>query len=272
MSRPLDASRTDHGSPQLLPRFQRDFVTAMFAAPGRRRAMPGVAVFQADPVLSKTISRSGLEVIGAGCDRGGRSLFRDVTFSVGAGCALWLRGRNGSGKTSLLRVLAGLAVPQAGRILWQGRPLGLHGQAALARLYIGHTNALKEDLTAREALAFLVRLHGGQVSPASIGEALATFGMESRANAAVRTLSQGQRRRVALARLVLQQRGGDAAGLWLLDEPFDALDQDGIAALGALLAGHVRQRGAIVLTSHQRLDIDRCPFVTFDLDTREAAA
>jgi len=182
-----------------------------------------------------------LQVSGLACRRGDRVLFRGLELSLGAGELLWLRGANGRGKTSLLRLLAGLSSPEAGRI---DRPAAL--------LYVAHANALKDDLTVLESLRFLARLHGQDEADERLLAALRHFGMDKRRHAPVRTLSQGQRRRVALSRLALSS----PSALWVLDEPFDALDVDGIAALNVLLSRHVAGGGAVVLTSHQSLSLD----------------
>jgi len=161
------------------------------------------------------------------------------------GQAVWVRGPNGQGKTSLLRVLAGLSQPDGG-----------HVQVNQPPVYIGHQQALKDDLTALEALSFLVSLHAWPAADSrhdenTIVQALAHMGVKARRHALVRTLSQGQRRRVALARLVLSPPGS----VWLLDEPFDALDDQGITTLNALIQGHRQAGGAVVLTSHQTLTL-----------------
>jgi heme exporter protein A len=184
--------------------------------------------------------------------RGDRLLFTGLQLELGAGEVVWLRGRNGRGKTTLLRLLAGLSTPAAGDIVLAGVVRKRSDAAARADvLYLAHANALKDDLTAMEALRFLGALHGHASDDAALGAALARLGVASRARAAVRTLSQGQRRRVALARLALPQ----PPRVWLLDEPFDALDDQGIAALDALLAEHAARGGAVLLTSHQALSL-----------------
>jgi heme exporter protein A len=184
--------------------------------------------------------------------RGDRRLFEGLTLALHPGEIVWLRGRNGRGKTTLLRLLAGLSTPESGAIELAGRPLraaGAEGRRLL--LYVAHANALKDDLSATEALRFLARLGGADPDAAALAQALARLGMASRATAPVRTLSQGQRRRVALARLALP----GPARVWLLDEPYDALDDRGIAVLDSLLAEHARRGGAALLTSHQALGL-----------------
>lgn len=201
--------------------------------------------------------------------RGERVLFEHLHVELAPGTVTWLRGRNGRGKTSLLRLLAGLATPLAGQIRVVGE-LERRGDAGWRRglLYIGHQNALKDDLSAAEALAFLLRLAGARPSGAEIEAALRRLGVHAKRHALVRTLSQGQRRRVALARLALAL----ATPLWLLDEPFDALDVDGIATLNELLGEHAARGGATLLTSHQALSLSRPVPQVLDLDRHVHAA
>lgn len=189
-----------------------------------------------------------LDARGVVCRRGERTLFAPVDLSLAGGSVVWLRGANGQGKTTLLRTLAGLAAPAAGSI----------ERAPRTRVaFVGHAGALKDDLTAIEALAFLAALDvlAPRAPRDALAAALATLGIESRRDAPVRTLSQGQRRRVALARLALP----GAPPLWLLDEPFDALDTAGIETLNALLGEHVRRGGSVVLTSHGELSLASSP-------------
>jgi heme exporter protein A len=164
-------------------------------------------------------------------------LFRGLNLTVAPGQGLWLRGRNGSGKTTLLRVLAGLAHAHEGRCEWSlGQPraaLEADTVAPTRTLYIGHRDAMKGDLRAHEALRFVARLHGDADDDPAIDSALEQVALHTHRNALVRTLSQGQRRRLALARLALALRAAPATdarpdrGTWLLDEPYDALDADG---------------------------------------------
>lgn len=174
------------------------------------------------------------------CRRGDRLLFSDLDLALQPRQILWVRGRNGCGKTSLLRVLAGLSGPEAGT-------LERHGRIA----YLAHSNALKDDLTVLESLQFLACLQGQAADADSCSEGLRRVGLLDRRRAAVRTLSQGQRRRVALARLFMQA----SAPVWILDEPFDALDSDAVATLNAELQDHARGGGAVILTSHLDLQL-----------------
>ncbi len=176
------------------------------------------------------------------CRRGERILFSGFGLTLLPGQVVWLRGANGRGKTSLLRLLAGLARPETGRIAHRPHT---------ACLYLAHTNALKDDLSVAECLRFLARLQNAEADAEAHAHALRCFGLHAQRDAPVRTLSQGQRRRVALARLYFSPP--DA--LWLLDEPFDALDADGVAALNTLLAAHAARGGAVLLTSHVPLTL-----------------
>ena len=190
-----------------------------------------------------------------GCRRGRRWLFKGLNLQLAPGNIAWLRGRNGSGKTSLLRILAGLSAPAEGSV---ERPNGpATGQGVL---YIGHTNALKDDLTLTEAVAFLGQLQGLDNAPERARVALDRLGLASRRDAPVRTLSQGQRRRGALARLALDE--GPSA--WILDEPYDALDQDSVQMLSGLIESHAARGGAVLLTSHQVVDLSGAS--EFDLE------
>ena len=186
---------------------------------------------------------------GVACERGERLLFDSLDLQVEAGTIAWLRGANGRGKTTLLRTIAGLSRPAAGRIERRG------AVAAWPCLYLAHANALKDDLSAAESLRFLLRLADGGHDEKYVADrveaALARVGMAHRRHAPVRTLSQGQRRRVALARLA----AATGPALWLLDEPYDALDDDGVAILDGILAEHAGRGGIVVLTSHLPLRV-----------------
>ncbi len=182
--------------------------------------------------------------------RGERLLFAGLDFQLHAGEVVWLRGTNGRGKTTLLRLLAGLSTPAQGTVSFQGRALRGADPAWRSELaYIAHANALKDDLLAHEALRFVAGLRGVAVTPQAVHAALERLGVARQARLPVRVLSQGQRRRVALARLALP----DAPKVWLLDEPFDALDDAGIGTLETLLRGHAATGAAVLLTSHQAL-------------------
>jgi len=187
-----------------------------------------------------------LEAADLRCERGGRVLFERLSFRLGAGEFLRVSGANGSGKTSLLRVLCGLLTPSRGCVRWKGEPVAaLREEFARQLVYLGHAPAVKGDLTAEENLSIACTLAGVAASRDAVKSALARFALPH--DVPVRRLSQGQRRRAALARLALS----GAVPLWLLDEPFAALDAEGIERLGALLSGHAEKGGAIVFTTHQ---------------------
>jgi heme exporter protein A len=181
---------------------------------------------------------------GLAAERGQRVLFRGLELTLDPGRIVWLRGRNGRGKTTLLRLLAGLSTPVEGEVRLDGRPLDATARQQL--LYLGHQNALAGDLRVSEALRFIAALHGRPDEPGVIAAALARLGLAKKRNAFVRTLSQGQRRRAALARLALPE----PPPVWLLDEPFDALDSDGTVALQALIDEHAARGGCALITSH----------------------
>ena len=202
-----------------------------------------------------------LEARQLACKRGRNLLFEGLDLGLVAGSVTWLRGTNGSGKTSLMRILAGLSAPAGGQVLWQGKPLGQAGaDARSGLLYIGHANALKEDLTLGESVAYLGQLAGMDDADERAAKALHQVGLQSRRQAAVRTLSQGQRRRGALARLALD----DKPGVWILDEPYDALDSASTETLSALIVAQAARGGAVLLTSHQSVPL--AGLVEFDLE------
>ena len=185
-----------------------------------------------------------LEAAELECERGTRVLFRGLTFALQPGELLRVAGANGSGKTSLLRILSGLAAPNAGEVRWKGRPIAqLKEDYSRELVYLGHAPAVKDDLTPRENLAVSCRLAGRAASGAALQAALAQLGVPE---LPVRKLSQGQRRRAALARLFVTD-----APLWLLDEPFATLDAEGISILNGLIGKHVSRGGALAFTTHQ---------------------
>ena len=202
-----------------------------------------------------------LEVSNLKCVRGERPLFDGLGFRLESGQLLYLRGANGAGKTSLLRLLCGLSRPEAGQILWNAKPID--DQAGVFRqdlFYLGHHNALQEALTVDENLAFYAALAGAKADPANTLAALEHMGLRACQRRLVRHLSQGQKRRVALSRLML-----NSASLWVLDEPFVALDQDSIALLAGVISAHLQRGGMAVLTSHQQVDIAGATVQTLEL-------
>lgn len=188
-----------------------------------------------------------LEATDLECVRGDRSLFKELSFRLEAGACLLVQGANGSGKTSLLRMLCGLLAPAAGEIRWQGEPIRrLAEEYRRGLLYCGHLNAVKEELTAEENLTAAAALAGRPVSAAAARTALQQAGLKGREELPVRVLSQGQKRRVSLARLLL-----DGSALWILDEPLTALDVHAVRWLAGVIDGHLARGGMAVLTSHQ---------------------
>lgn len=194
-----------------------------------------------------------LELRGLQCVRGGRPLFSGVSACARAGELLRIRGGNGAGKTSLLRMVCGLAWPSRGEVLWGGeRVLDLREQMGGQRLYLGHAPALKDELSALDNLQGAAALAGQACSRQEALRALADSGLQGREHLPVRLLSQGQRRRAALARLALRQ----PVPLWVLDEPFNALDEPARHWLAACIGGQLRRGGVVVLTSHQDAALD----------------
>lgn len=189
------------------------------------------------------------------CQRGERLLFAGLDFRLAAGKALLLTGANGSGKSSLLRLAAGLLRPAAGAFFWGGQPVRRDGEAHRRRLiYLGHADALKAGLTVRENLRFWADLAGlaRPAAAAATGHALEALGLASLADLPARFLSAGQRRRLTLARLLLLPT--EVAPLWLLDEPTNALDASSQVRLLDLLRDHLTAGGLVMLASHESLD------------------
>jgi heme exporter protein A len=191
---------------------------------------------------------AGLNARALDCERGGRLVFTGLDFSLAPGGALVLRGANGSGKSSLLRILAGLLRPAGGAIEWAGAPVSEDPEAHRARLhYVGHLDALKTALTVGENLAFWASLRG---PVDGVGAGLDHFGLGELADMPARYLSAGQRRRASLARLVTSE-----AALWLLDEPTVTLDDASVAALGRAMAAHRAAGGIVVVATHGALEV-----------------
>jgi heme exporter protein A len=190
-----------------------------------------------------------LDVADLACRRGGRKVFDRVTFSLAAGDLLALVGRNGSGKTTLLRALALLVRPEAGAIRWQGHDVQAEPDAWRAKLaWLGHLDGLKGDLTVRENLLIAERLRSARPAEDRVDGVLLTFDLTKLAARPVRTLSAGQRRRTALARVALSQ-----APVWLLDEPLNALDAPAQHAFRTALANHLAAGGLAVVATHANL-------------------
>ena len=194
--------------------------------------------------------------------RGTARLFAGLGFAVAAGDALVVTGANGRGKTTLLRMLAGLSAPEAGEIRLDGARVGAFAPALRAAVtFAGHALALKDEMSARENLASLVTLCGAQVDDAELDTALDRVALGERKRLPSRLLSQGQRRRVGLARLALSRRR-----VWILDEPVTALDASGAALLGELVAAHLARGGLAVASTHAPLALPPARVRTLSLD------
>lgn len=192
-----------------------------------------------------------LEVLDLECVRGERSLFSGLGFRLEAGELLYLQGKNGAGKTSLLRMLIGLLPPETGEIRWNGEPIRALADDYRANLcYLGHLNAIKEELTPLENLLAAARLADDDLSEDDALDALEQVGLAGREDLACKYLSQGQKRRVALARLVVNRRP-----LWVLDEPFVALDVAAVDWLAGIISAHLQRGGLAVMTTHQPVNI-----------------
>jgi heme exporter protein A len=202
---------------------------------------------QLNQVMSPMLEANALE-----CVRGGRTLFQNLSFSLQPGELIEFTGPNGSGKTSLLRMLCGLLAPASGKILWEGERISSLKEEYLKGLaYLGHANGVKAELSAAENL----RIHGGLagVEPGEekINAALNRMGLAGREEFPAKTLSQGQQRRLALARLLISPQA-----FWILDEPLTALDTAAVGLVQSLLGEHIEGGGMIVLTTHQPLEIE----------------
>ena len=196
-----------------------------------------------------------LQVIELAAARGERLLFSGLSFTVAAGELLQVTGRNGSGKTTLLRILARLARPELGEVRWRGQPVADLGDPYFADLlYLGHAPAIKDELTAEENLHYAIAIAGAPASASAVRAALAEAGLAGREGLPGRALSQGQRRRVALARLAI-----DGRALWVLDEPTAALDAESTDRLRRWLGAHLEAGGCAVVATHQALAGDGLP-------------
>jgi len=206
-----------------------------------------------------------LEAQNLAATRGDTTLFSELSFALAPGALLRLTGANGSGKTSLLRALCGLLMPSAGEVRWNGENIRALREEYWKHLaYVGHADALKDDLTVEENLAIGCALTGLQVPASRAQAAIESLGLAGRERLPARVLSQGQRRRAALARLAVSE----ALPLWILDEPFAALDTAAVERVQSLVGEHLSRGGMVVLTTHQEARI-KAPSVTdINLDRR----
>jgi len=199
-----------------------------------------------------TTSANRLAAERLACTRGDRPLFSGLDFQIQSGQWLHVRGSNGAGKTSLLRQLAGLSRPAEGHVLWNGTDILRDGhEYRRALLYLGHPAGVKDDLTVLENLRISASLDGAPLDETAALSALVRIGLRGREDLPVRVLSQGQRRRALLARLIVRP-----AHLWILDEPFNALDVRAVEMVCDLVREHLARGGMAVLTSHQAIPLE----------------
>lgn len=203
------------------------------------------------------------------CARGDRVLFSGATLTLAPGDGLYVTGPNGTGKTTLLRVISGLAQPEDGEVLWGGVPVrSLREEFSRNLLFLGHAAALKDELSAVENLCVAAAISGHVIAPDDAVAALRRIGLRGREHLPVRVLSAGQRRRVNLARLMLP----NPAPLWVLDEPFTALDAKAVSQLASILADHLRAGGLVVFTTHQDVELPGISVRQLSIENGRAAA
>jgi heme exporter protein A len=197
-----------------------------------------------------------LEVKNLECVRGSRRLFRDLSFSASPGELVELRGANGSGKTSLLRIISGLATPANGDVLWQKKPIRVLREEYYALVaYLAHQNGLKDELTPTENVRISSGVAGQSLTDEEVHRVLASVGLKEQANIPTRALSAGQRRRVGLARLLTSK-----ATVWLLDEVLTSLDETAMEMTRRFMTEHLRAQGIVIVATHQDLKLqhERC--------------
>lgn len=189
-----------------------------------------------------------LQVNNLSCKRGSKLLWEGISFDLNAGQCLRVNGANGAGKSTLLRVVCGLTRPESGEIQWNKENLSTQLERFHSQMiYLGHLAPLKGDMNAIENLIFLAQLNGQKKTVAQARQALSYWGLENLTQLPVRSMSQGQRQRVALSRLLLV----DNCPLWILDEAWNSLDKAGVQRLNELIAKHLSLGGMAMVTSHQ---------------------
>ncbi|MEK6551785.1 MAG: cytochrome c biogenesis heme-transporting ATPase CcmA [Pseudomonadota bacterium] len=201
-----------------------------------------------------------LDIQNLECTRGDRTLIRDLSFRLTAGELLHITGRNGSGKTTLMRTICGLTLPNGGEVRWDDMPIRRLGEDYRRELaYVGHTHGFHGELTTVENLRIHACLSSGQASV--IETVLERLGLAPQARLPAKLLSQGQKRRLSLARLLVTDRR-----LWILDEPFTALDVSSVRLVNDLILAQLARGGMVILTSHQELGLDYDRRTVLDLD------
>lgn len=202
-----------------------------------------------------------LEVSNLACSRGDHRLFSGLSFSLSAGQIMQVQGANGSGKTSLLRALCGFLMPDEGSINWRGESIReLDEEYYAEMMYLGHLNAIKDELSGLENLRISAGLSGVELSEKEAMDALRRMGLKGREMLPTKVLSQGQRRRVALARMLVND-----AKLWILDEPLAALDVGAVALIQQIIAEHLAREGMVIFTTHQPLIVDGIDVLNLNL-------
>ena len=192
-----------------------------------------------------------LEISKLACSRGDHRLFSGLSFTLASGQIMQVHGANGSGKTSLLRTLCGFLMPDEGEIIWCGQNIReLEEDYCADMLYLGHLNAIKDELSAVENLRISAGLSGIELEDKEAASALRRMGLRGKERLPTKVLSQGQRRRVSLARLLISD-----AKLWILDEPLAALDVGAVVLIQELIAEHLTQGGMVIFTTHQPLQV-----------------
>src|SRR5438552_4716088 len=192
-----------------------------------------------------------LEVLKLGCIRGDRRLFSDLSFSATAGELIELRGPNGSGKTSLLRILCGLSSPAAGQVRWNGKNIRSLAEEYFRDVaYLAHQNAVKDELSALENLRIASGVAGNPLNKAQAQQVLERIGLKHRQHLPARVLSAGQRRRLALTRLLTSK-----ATLWILDEVLTSLDDAAVRLSRDFIGDHIKNGGMAIVATHQDLNL-----------------